>query len=59
MKVKRYIYTELESALYMNLAGNRKIMAATAAQNAITLKGSTEIVSEFFCNVFIMHIESQ
>ena len=40
----------------MNLAGNRKIMAATAAQNAITLKGSTEIVSEFFCNVFIMHI---
>jgi len=40
----------------MNLAGNRKIMAATAAQNAITLKGSTEIVTEFFCNVFIMHI---
>ena len=40
----------------MNLAGNRKIMAATAGQNAITLKGSTEIVTEFFCNVFIMHI---
>lgn len=31
-------------------------MAATASQNAITLKGSTEIVTEFFCNVFIMHI---
>lgn len=28
-------------------------MAATATSNAITLKGSTEIVAEFFCKYIV------